>query len=432
MNKRLLLWLLTGFFLFAAVTAGSVCAAGYLASSPSVYGFDFRFNNPGARSNAMGGAFVGLADDATAAYANPAGLPVLTLPEISIEYKYGKYTSTITEIVNTSPWQATDVDFDSTIDGPSFISYVHPGSKATIAVFRHRLVDIKTNFIYGALRSSGDRFDVNVDIVADTLGLSAGMKISDMVNLGISIGFSEMNFWEKTLKYYIPTGKLEQTDRVDGSDNDIHYTLSMLLSPIDALSVGVYYRQGPGFKFIKNSLSPVLIQIDSDNDGVLDSFKQTNVVDFALDHEIKVPDSYGIGIAYRVSSTLTAVLDLNYVEYSDLIDGMYDQGGTIYEQSFSIDDALDLHVGFEYIVDLEATPLALRCGYYYRPAHVFYFSDTTDPFYDLIKKVYPEREDEHIYSLGFGVLLSHDVQFDLAASLGKLTKEATGSLVYRF
>jgi long-chain fatty acid transport protein len=36
---------------------------------------NFRFNmiNPGARSMALGGAFVSLADDATAAQANPAG-----------------------------------------------------------------------------------------------------------------------------------------------------------------------------------------------------------------------------------------------------------------------------------------------------------------------------------------------------------------------
>lgn len=62
-----------------------------LIDMPDMFNFDFRFNNPGARANAMGGAFIGLADDATAAYANPAGLTILTKPEISIEYKYGEH-----------------------------------------------------------------------------------------------------------------------------------------------------------------------------------------------------------------------------------------------------------------------------------------------------------------------------------------------------
>src|ERR1700757_3116697 len=43
----------------------------------------FQFFPPGARSLAMGGTFVGIADDATAAASNPAGLVILTRPEAS-------------------------------------------------------------------------------------------------------------------------------------------------------------------------------------------------------------------------------------------------------------------------------------------------------------------------------------------------------------
>src|SRR5688572_11660179 len=48
-------------------------------------GLQFNFGNPGARSLGMGGAFLGLADDASAAEANPAGLTILRKPEFSIE-----------------------------------------------------------------------------------------------------------------------------------------------------------------------------------------------------------------------------------------------------------------------------------------------------------------------------------------------------------
>src|SRR4051794_31323551 len=51
----------------------------------SLSGLQFNFGNPGARSLGMGGAFLGLADDASAAEANPAGLTILRKPEISIE-----------------------------------------------------------------------------------------------------------------------------------------------------------------------------------------------------------------------------------------------------------------------------------------------------------------------------------------------------------
>src|SRR5205085_5812310 len=51
----------------------------------SLSGLQFNFGNPGARSLGMGGAFLGLADDASAAEANPAGLTILRKPEVSVE-----------------------------------------------------------------------------------------------------------------------------------------------------------------------------------------------------------------------------------------------------------------------------------------------------------------------------------------------------------
>src|SRR5438045_9552020 len=53
----------------------------------SLSGLQFNFGNPGARSLGMGGAFLGLADDASAAEANPAGLTILRKPEVSVEVR---------------------------------------------------------------------------------------------------------------------------------------------------------------------------------------------------------------------------------------------------------------------------------------------------------------------------------------------------------
>ncbi len=49
--------------------------------------FQFNFSTPGARAAAMGRAFIGLADDATAAVSNPAGLVILTRPQVYFEFK---------------------------------------------------------------------------------------------------------------------------------------------------------------------------------------------------------------------------------------------------------------------------------------------------------------------------------------------------------
>src|SRR5262249_44249383 len=53
----------------------------------------FDFLNPGAKSLALAGSFAGLADDATATFANPAGLTQLAVSEFSAELRASR-TST--------------------------------------------------------------------------------------------------------------------------------------------------------------------------------------------------------------------------------------------------------------------------------------------------------------------------------------------------
>ena len=71
---------------FAACVSAPIAAQN--TDIQSVQGLQFNFSNPGARSLGMGGAFLGLADDASAAEANPAGLTILAKREISIEVRY--------------------------------------------------------------------------------------------------------------------------------------------------------------------------------------------------------------------------------------------------------------------------------------------------------------------------------------------------------
>jgi len=109
--KRLMIVIFPLVFLFFACTGAWAVVVG-----PDILGLDFRFNNPGARANAMGGAFIGLTDDATAAYTNPAGLTILTEPEFSVEYKIGEITIEMTDEVGTE-------EYDDTVSGLSFVSY---------------------------------------------------------------------------------------------------------------------------------------------------------------------------------------------------------------------------------------------------------------------------------------------------------------------
>src|SRR5918993_4264343 len=79
--------------------AGAVLAIGTIVPGTAfaqvnveaMQGVQFDFLAPGARSLAMGGAFVAVADDATAALSNPAGLSSLTRREVSIEGRFRQF-----------------------------------------------------------------------------------------------------------------------------------------------------------------------------------------------------------------------------------------------------------------------------------------------------------------------------------------------------
>src|SRR5438067_6917862 len=103
----------------------------------SLSGLQFNFGNPGARSLGMGGAFLGLADDASAAEANPAGLTVLRKPEVSIEirnYVEQQIFSTTGEYPDIT---RTAFNHYSQRVPITFASAVYPYKNATFGVYFH-------------------------------------------------------------------------------------------------------------------------------------------------------------------------------------------------------------------------------------------------------------------------------------------------------
>jgi len=155
----------------------AVALALLLTSSVSVYGQqESGFENPGARSLGFGGAFVGLADDATAAFANPSGLVQLTDPEISIEGRLRGYAE-------------SSINYSSV----GFLSFVYPSERWTLALYRHQLVSFDLSFVGGILGIPGfpqipvrDGF-VDLDVVV--FGASGAFKVGEKLSLGFGLTY---------------------------------------------------------------------------------------------------------------------------------------------------------------------------------------------------------------------------------------------------
>ena len=394
-------------FVFLFCFSGSAYA---LVISPDTNNLDFRISNPGARANAMGGAFIAVADDATAAYTNPAGLTTLTKPEVSAEFKYTNTTST------NYNWQyipGNKNDTNNEVHGLSFLSFVYPMGKTSLAIYTQQLAKIDEKW-----RNADKYSDRSLSIDVITYSVAAGLKLTDRFSLGATIGIAQMDYSQTAGSGDTPVvgGYTQMTSNTHAQ----HVTLSLLWNPIGEFNVGAVYRYGPEFK--------------------------TQFTGQFVDTNLKIPDMYGIGISNRFFSCLTIAADVVRVKYSQILakpqiipTGFY-AGGDPITSDFKVDDTTEIHAGVEYTFDIRKVPLALRGGYYYRPQHRIEYTGPTKPsvtvgssvFPEISSATFPAGEDDHIFSLGFGVVLFGNVQMDFAASKGKLIEEYTTSFVYRF
>jgi len=121
-------WLLFSFAVLVDVPSASA------QNEPQTFtlGFPLNFNfaPPGARAMGLGATFIGLADDATAAAANPAGLTILVEPEVSAHFRFSRVELEQPGIYSTANQLSSERSFI-----PSYFSVVFPARRAAFSVY---------------------------------------------------------------------------------------------------------------------------------------------------------------------------------------------------------------------------------------------------------------------------------------------------------
>src|SRR5438270_4105433 len=123
--------------LFILIALITVPAVAQNTDIESLSGLQFNFGNPGARSLGMGGAFLGLADDASAAEANPAGLTILRKPEITVEGRNYQEQQVFTTSGTFPDLHRTSFSHYSQRMDATFASIVYPTKRFTIGAYYH-------------------------------------------------------------------------------------------------------------------------------------------------------------------------------------------------------------------------------------------------------------------------------------------------------
>ncbi len=281
----------------------------------------FTLPNPGARSMALGGAFVAQADDATAAIANPAGLVQLLDPEVSAELRFWLYSSDSEEGFGSPDSEVIDVS------GVGFLSGVYPTGRLSLALYRNQLAKFEVDS--GVDTWYGDIWNIrSFEIV--TWGLASAYRVTEELSVGLGVAYNE--------------GEAEilgGLGPVRTKTDQWSFNSGVLWKPTQSFNFGGFYREGADLK------------IETATSG-----------DPASASPLAVPDVFGIGIAYRTSGGSLALLgEWDHVGYSGV------DGAEVGNAVVVFDDADELHLGAEYAFLWAEPIIAIRVGTWYDPAH---------------------------------------------------------------
>ena len=308
---------LLSIFLLCIFPLGSVFAQLDLNLGP-----DWNFTGVGARAAGMGGAFIGVADDATAVSWNPAGLTQLDKPEASI--------------VARGLGEIYEVDFDYWIETYedehgilNFLSGVYPfefsGKQFVAALAVQRQLDLYSYYHEEFYEESGvDTVEYLNETFSDggtsTITIGLANRLASILSLGVAT-----NFW-------VGEAYFESNNMVDEHFTDYDYywdyhdksdwTFSGVNFVIGAM-LDLNYKNNP----IPLRLGLVVktpFDLTVDEEFLMEEYTDDNGVPYEPEpvedsgsYTLGMPLMFGLGASYRFGDNFTLAVDMESRKFGE-------------------------------------------------------------------------------------------------------------------
>lgn len=290
----------------------------------------------GARAAGMANAFVAIADDASAASWNPAGLVQLERPEISVVTEYLSTRNDYRSSVHP------EMDALHAFDEPSFnfLSFVYPiprplwGRNAVLALSYQRRYDFTRDFDARLVTSQGApgglvlgqdtrlRFEQSGGLAS--LSASLAFELTKTLSVGASLHFFRSGLfgpdgWQQTTRVdslFTAGGSLslskgysrERYEDIRGES----LTLGALWHATPKLSLGLRYDSmlkadahytaaDRDLRLVPNPAMPIVL----------------NAATADEQRELRFPATWSAGAAYRLNDRLTISLDVSRSDWND-------------------------------------------------------------------------------------------------------------------
>jgi len=400
----------------------------------------FDFLNPGARSLAIGGAFVALADDATAGFANPAGLMELNRMQLSFELRARRLESPFLERGRLSgdiSNQLTDTIagpvFGTSTDnsaGLGFLSLVVPSRsrKWTLAGFRHELVRVdQTFFSQGVFQRDPAELTSRRDtpqegirrISLTNYGLAGAWQLNSRLSIGTTISVYHMDL-DSVFRRFDFAGFLGPPILTSELGRSTQKGSSVSVAPAFGVQfcVKAAYRMGPSFEYeTRDGQDPVRTQT------------------------FRSPSTLAMGAALELARQGSRVLfatEVTYITYSRLErDYVVDQArGSGLQDQFFVDNGVEFHLGGQYTLERLRFVPKIRVGVWSDPNHTVRFRSNpaltfvTDRLKDeLLRTALSTGERVTHVTAGIGLALGSRLAWNLGADVAPRSTVVSSSVI---
>jgi long-subunit fatty acid transport protein len=391
----------------------------------------------------FGGAFVAMADDATAAFANPAGLVQMLKAELSVEVRHWSYATPYTEggraeglpsgfgIDSTTGLRTATSNDD--IAGLSFLSLVYPMDNWSVALYRHNAANFEfaseTQGLFGGGTDCCQQRDFDMRTTSDMniagYGIAAGYRASDRVSLGLGLVYYDASFISNTTLFrtdedtvasafepnsYLPD-RTVLNEQISFDDVDTAFSAGFLWKLSDSWRIGGVYRQAPELSLGVELTAGESFEPDVTPGEVL----------LRLDAEVELPEIYGLGIVYQdKDGHLSVTFQWDRINYSSIVDSLQ-------LDDRAMDNVDELHLGVEYVF-LASTPvIALRLGTWLDPDHRM--RNTSERVF--AEALLPRGDDQLHFSAGLGLAMQR-FQIDFAVDFADQLDAVSLSAIYNF
>ena len=395
------------------------------------------FAGVGVRAMGMGGAYVGVADDFTAVFWNPAGLAQSTDREVYVAFQRNSFDNEANSGRETVGSNLSNTRFGS-------MGFVYP-----YPVYRGRLVfaagfnSVKNfdSIVRETGFSSADSLDFENsfshegELAATTL--AGAVDVSPSVSLGLALNIlsgEDENLQELT---WTDTEDIKDYRRLvardtfsDDFSTTYNATLGLLVrTPRNdprlrvgvALSTGRTHKVEYRFQGVASDTSYSVVEYD---DGFVSEIRSVSDSD---SYKISLPLEIGIGLSYRPTPSLLLsgaahFAEWSQSEYSDIDEEEF-RANASFEDQYR--DVARYHFGLEWQVPVVA--IDLRAGYYTDPIP---FVGPRDPrASESADNPRIEIEQDWRYlTLGAGLMLEEVVRMNIAWTRGT-SEQSEGPLI---